>query len=63
MMVAAMENKGAVVRPSTDPAQPGVHLPQRAVCGWCSLEEKLKWRSRGGRVVVGFQKVVMVRFL
>lgn len=34
------------------PVQPGVHLPQRAVCGWCSLQEKLKWKGGGGRVVV-----------
>lgn len=54
MIEAAMENKGAIVRHNTDPVQSGVHLPQKAICGWCSLQEKLKWKGGGGRVVVGF---------
>lgn len=61
MMEAAVENKGAVVTHSTDPGQPGVCLPQRAFVGGASCRKS--WKGRGGRVVVGFQNVVMVRFL
>lgn len=69
MMEAAVENKGAVVRHSTDPAQPGVRPPptESYLCvvllAGEANAEGWRWTCGGGRVVVGFQKVVMARFL